>query len=82
MTRHMIRRVWSRDDVAGISFADALPQKRRARPPGADIGGVGAFCVTVLPVCHNPQPRDTIFAASSPTPTPSRTVKFGNAPYD
>ena len=29
-----------RDDVAGIPLADAVPQKRHARPPGADIGGV------------------------------------------
>jgi len=29
-----------RDDVAGIWFVDASPKKRRARPPGADIGGV------------------------------------------
>jgi hypothetical protein len=27
---------WSRDDVAGIPFADAVPQKRRAKPPGSD----------------------------------------------
>jgi len=31
---------WSCDDVAGIQFADAVPQKRRARPPDADTGGV------------------------------------------
>ena len=39
-----------RNDVAGIPFADALPQKRRARPPGADIGGDGAPCGSELPV--------------------------------
>ena len=33
----------SRDDVAGIPIGDAVPHKRRARPPGADIGGVSAF---------------------------------------
>jgi hypothetical protein len=32
-----------RNDVAGISFADASPQKRHARPSGADIGGVRIF---------------------------------------
>ena len=37
-----------RNDVVGIRFADALPQKRRARAPGADIGGVGALCVSGL----------------------------------
>ena len=68
----------SRDDVAGNSFADALPQKRSARPPGADVGGVGAFCASELPACQDPE--YTIFAASSPTPTPSRAVKFGDAP--
>ena len=34
---------WSRDDVAGIPFADAVPHKRRASPPGADIGGVSVL---------------------------------------
>jgi len=34
---------WSRDDVAGIPFADAVPQKRRAKPPGADTGGVSVL---------------------------------------
>jgi len=29
-----------RNDVAGIYFSDAMPQRRRARPPDADIGGV------------------------------------------
>jgi hypothetical protein len=38
-----------RDDVAGIPLTDAVPRKRRARPPGADIGGVGAFAVAELP---------------------------------
>ena len=38
-----------RDDVAGIIFADASLQKRRARASGADIGGVGALCVSELP---------------------------------
>jgi len=37
-----------RDDVAGMRFADASLQKRRARAPGADIGGVGALCVSEL----------------------------------
>jgi len=32
-----------RDHVAGIPFADAVPQKRRARPHGADIGGVSVL---------------------------------------
>jgi hypothetical protein len=32
-----------RDDIAGISFGDALPKKWRARPPGADIGGVSVL---------------------------------------
>jgi len=32
-----------RDDVSSILFAGASPQKRLARPPGADIGGVGVF---------------------------------------
>jgi len=39
-----------RNDATGISFADASPQKRLARPPGADIGGDGAFAVSELPV--------------------------------
>ena len=39
-----------RNDAAGISVSDASPQKRLARPPGADKGGVGAFCVSALPV--------------------------------
>ena len=46
-----------RDDVAGIPLADAVPQKRRARPPGADIGGVGAFAVSELPVFKSVRPR-------------------------
>jgi len=71
---------WSRDDVAGIWFADALPQKYRARPPGADIGGVGAFAVSELPVFKSVSLRNTIFAASSPTSTPPRVVKFCDAP--
>jgi len=41
-----------RNDAAGISFADASPHKRLARPPGADTGGVGAFFVSELCVCH------------------------------
>jgi hypothetical protein len=40
----------SRDDVAGIPLTDALPQKGRARAPGADIRGVGLFAVSGLPV--------------------------------
>jgi hypothetical protein len=40
-----------RNNVTDIPFADASPQKRLARPPGAGIGGVGAFCVSALPVC-------------------------------
>jgi len=64
---------FSRDDVAGIPLADVLPQKRRERPPGADIGGVGVFLRSELPVCHKLiSPEYTIFAASSPTPTPLR----------
>ena len=43
----------SRDDVAGIRLADALPQKCRARPPGADIGSVCVFLRSELPVCHS-----------------------------
>ena len=39
----------SRDDVAGIPLTDVLPQKRRARAPGADIRGVGLFAVSGLP---------------------------------
>jgi len=31
---------WSRADVADIPFADAVPRKRRAKPLGADTGGV------------------------------------------
>jgi hypothetical protein len=44
------------DDVAGISLVDAVPQKRRARPPGADIGGsakVRCFRATALFAVHN-----------------------------
>ena len=41
---------WFRDDGTGIPFADVSPQKRRARAPGADIGGVGAFAVYEVPV--------------------------------
>ena len=37
-----------RDDVAGIPLTDALPQKRRARAPGAGIGGAGALAVSAL----------------------------------
>ena len=63
-----------RNGAAGISFADASPKKCLPRPPGADIGGVGAFCASELPVCQNPQ--------KTPTPTPSRAVQFGDASYD
>ena len=35
-----------RDDVAGIPFSHASPQQRRARPPGTDIDGVGAFALS------------------------------------
>jgi len=38
----------SRDDVAGIPLTDALPQKRRARAPGAGIGGVGVVLRTAI----------------------------------
>ena len=69
-----------RDGVAGIPFADAVPQKRRARPPGADIGCVGAFAVSELPVFQSVRPRNTTFAASSPTATPLRAVKLGDGP--
>jgi len=31
---------------------------------------------------HRRTPQKTVFAASSPTPTPSRAVKFVDAPYD
>ena len=34
-----------------------MPQKRRARPPGAGIGGVGAFAVPELPVFKSVRPR-------------------------
>ena len=44
-----------------------MPQKRRARPAGATIGGVGAFTVSELPVFKSVRPIDTIFAASSLT---------------
>jgi hypothetical protein len=37
-----------RDDVAGIPFAGVSPKKRRAMAPGADIGGVGALCLSAL----------------------------------
>jgi hypothetical protein len=50
----------SHDDVAGIWFADAVPQKRQARPPGADIGGVGAFAVSELPDFKSVRPRGHI----------------------
>jgi len=49
-----------------------------ARPPGADKGGVGAFCVSALLVLSDP--AGTIFAASSLTSTPLRAVKFSDAP--
>ena len=39
-----------RDNVAGIPPADASPHKRRARLPGAEIGGVGAVAVSELSV--------------------------------
>jgi hypothetical protein len=68
-----------RNDAAGIQFADASPQKRLARPPGADRGGVGAFCVSVLSVCHNPRMKNT---QSSPHLRLSRAVRFDDAPYD
>jgi len=50
---------WSRDDVVGIPFADSVPQKRRAKPPGADIGDVGAFCVSELPLSAQ-QPQSSV----------------------
>jgi hypothetical protein len=65
-------------DVAGHPFEDALPQKRRARPLGADVGG--RLYTSCLAVCQDPEV--TISAASSPTPTPVRAVKFNEAPYD
>ena len=34
-----------RNDVTDISCTDASPQKRLARPPGADKGRVGACAV-------------------------------------
>ena len=34
-----------------------MPLKRRARPPGVDIGGVGAFAVSELPVFKSVRPR-------------------------
>ena len=67
-----------RDNVTDIACTNASPHKRLARPPGADKGGVGAFCVSAVPVCQDP--AGTIFAASSPTSTPLRAVKFGDAP--
>jgi len=33
----------SRSDVASIPLTSAVPQKRRARPPGADTGGVSVL---------------------------------------
>ena len=40
-----------RNNITDISCKEASPQKRLARPPGADKGRVGAFCVSALPVC-------------------------------
>jgi len=34
---------WSRHDVSGIPFADAVLHKLRAKPPGADTGGVSVL---------------------------------------
>jgi len=68
-----------RNDAAGMSFAHASPQERRAGPPGADVNGAGAVCISELPACQDPE--DAIFAAASPTHTPSRALKFGDAPY-
>ena len=45
-----------RDVVVGMPCAGALPHKRRARPPGIDIGGaakVMCFRATPLFAVHN-----------------------------
>ena len=70
-----------RDDFPGIPCVGVSPQKRRAMEPGADIGGVGALCLSELTLlsCHN-TPRIYNFAASLVTPTSFRAVKFGDAP--
>jgi hypothetical protein len=48
-------------------------------PAGADIGGVGAFCLSELLVLSQ-APEYTIFAASLLMPTPFHAVMFGDAP--
>ena len=48
---------WLRNNVTDMPCTDASPQKRLTRPPGADKGRVGAFCVSALqslrPSRHN-----------------------------
>ena len=66
-----------RNDVTDIASTDASPQKRLARPAGADKG---VSPIMRLYTFRPSDPAGTIFAASSPTSTPLRAVKFGEAP--
>jgi hypothetical protein len=50
---------WLRSNVTVISCTDASPQKRLATLFGADKGGVGAFCVSALPICHTQQAQSS-----------------------
>jgi len=72
-----------RNDAAGMYFADATPQERFARPPGAD-----RRCWRILRLLTSSPslvitPEDIMFApVLSPMPTPSCAVNFGDAPHD
>jgi len=69
-----------RNDVTDISYTDAAPQKRLARPPGADKGRVAHSASLHFQTVRPSTPAGTIFAESSPTSTPLRAVKFGEPP--
>ena len=66
-----------RNIVTDISCAGASPQKHLARPPGADKGRVGAFCVSAL---KSVRPSRHDFRGIFADLDAMRAVKFGDAP--